>query len=211
MYEVNTDSLRQLLAEGRTAAKYARNHYDDFASRTHTFTLYGPDAHDIGASVPSNIVPARARKLQKSTRRKNYLRYELDEANKLLRTVHMIDYEKVDCTFHHFNLNGVSYAYPFRGSGNELYNDAIYAIKYSSNQPIYYAVVRSNYLFVQFYEYPTSDQMIVSTYRYSPNAKYSIHGCPIDHNAPIGAINSPVQRHCTEEVPEYIDFSRWFK
>lgn len=211
MYEIGIDGLQQLLSEARSAAKYAREHYRDFASRKHTYTLYGPDAYDIGASVPSRIVPSRARKLLKSTRRKDYLVYELDKNYKILRTIHMLDYTKVDCTFHHFELNGVSYAYPFRGSGNGIYNDAIYATKYSSDKPIYYAVVRSNYLFAQFYEYSASDQMIVSTYRYSPNAKYTIHGYPVDHNAPIGALNSPVQRHCTEEVPEYIDFSQWFK
>lgn len=211
MYEIDIAGLNQLLNDARIAAKYAREHYGELASRKHTHTLYGPDTYDIGASVPSKIVPSRARKLLKNTRRKDYFAYELDEKYKVLRTIHVLDYATVDCTFHHFELNGVIYAYPFRGSGSEQYNDAIYAIKYSVGKPLYYAVARSNYLFVQFYEQLANDNMCVSTYRYSINAPKSVYGYPADHNAPIGALNSPVQRHCTEEVPEYIDFSQWFK
>ena len=211
MFEIGIDELDQLFAEGRSAAKYALEHYDDLSQRVHSNVLYGPDAYDIGASVPSKIVPPSARKLLKSTRRKNYLIYQLDEKYKVIRTIHMLDYTQIDCTFHHFELNGTSFAYPFRGDGRNIYNDATYVLKYMDGRPVYYAVVRSNYLFAQFIEYSSSDEMIVSTYRYSPTAKYTRHGYPVDYAAPIGALNSPVQRYCAEEAPAYIDFSYWFK
>lgn len=211
MYEIGIEGLHQLLVESRRAAKYAQEHYDLLAARENSYTLYGPDAHGIGASVPSKIVPTTARKLSQSTRRKNHFVYEFDKKYNLLRTVHVLDYNKIDCTYHHFDLNGVCYAYPFSGNSNEMYNDAIYVLKYEDNQPIYYAVGRKNFLFAQFYEYPAPDRMIVSTYRYWPTAEFTMHGYPVDWNAPIGALNSPVQRHCTEEVPGYVDFSHWFE
>ena len=157
------------------------------------------------------MVPIQARILKKTTRRKNHLVYQLDNEYKVLRTVHVLDYTKIDCTYHHFELDGVSYAYPFRGDTNELYNDAIYVLKYINEVPVYYAVGYRNLLFAQFYEYPSSDKMIVSTYRYWPTANVTMHGCPVDRNAPVGAPNSPIQYHRTEEVPAYIDFSHWLK
>ena len=210
MYEIEIEKIQQLMYDARCAAKYARAHYEEFASRTHSYTLYGPDAYDIGASVPSSIVPPRARRLLKTTRRKNYLVYELNENYEILRTIHMLNYTMVDCTYHHFQLDGVHYAYPFRGSGSSMYNDTIYAIRFAENRPVYYAAVSCNLYFGQFFEYPSPDKMQVSTYRYWPTAKRTMHGYPVDRDAPLGALNSPVQRHFKEETPEYIEFSHWF-
>lgn len=211
MYEIGIDGLHQLLLEARAAAKYAREHYDAFASREHAHTLYGPSADRLGASIPSSFTPIRARKLLKNTRRRNYVIYELDSAYKVLRTIHMLDYTKTDCTYHHFELNGVTYAYPFRGNGGGMYNDEISVLKYSSGRPVYYASVASNFLFAQFYEYPVPEKMLVSTYRYWPTATHTQYGHPVDWNVPLGALNSPVQRYCKEEIPEYIEFSHWFE
>lgn len=211
MYEIGIDELQQLFIEARVVAKYAWEHYEDFASREHTYTLYGPEAYDLGASVPSSLTPIRARKLLKSTRRKNYVIYELDASYNVLRTIHMLDYTKVDCTYHHFDLDGIKYAYPFRGNGRGMYTDKITVQKYSGGLPVYYAIAANNLLFAQFYEYPEPNKMVVSTYRYFPTAQITMHGYPVDWNAPIGAPNSPVQRHCREEVPAYIEFSSWFE
>lgn len=210
MYEIGIEELHKLFLEARAAAAYARDHYEAFASREHSYTLYGPDAYDLGASVPCSLTSPRARKLMKATRRKNHLIYELDSDYKVLRTVRMIDYTRPDCTFHHFELDGIHYAYPFRGRDSRLYNDKITVLKYDQNRPVYYAIVSNSLLFSQFYEYPAPDQMIVSTYRYFPTAKTTLYGLPVDWNAPIGAKNSPVQRHCTEETPVDTDFSKWF-
>lgn len=211
MYEIGVEELHQLFLEARSAAKYAWEHYEDLASREHTFTLYGPEAYDIGASVPSALTPIRARKLLKSTRRKNHVIYELDSSYHVLRTVHMIDYTRPDCTYHHFELNGIQYAYPFRERGNCMYTDKITVLKYDHGRPVYYAIVSRGLLFAQFYEYPEPDKMIVSTYRYFHTAKTTPYGLSVDWNAPIGTMSSPVQRHCTEETPVEIDFSKWFR
>lgn len=211
MYEIKIEGLQQLLTEARSAAAFARERYEEFAARKHTYTLYGPSAHSLGASIPSSYTPTRARKLLKTTRRRDYIVYELDEEYKVLRTVHMLDYTYPDYTYHHFELNGVSYAYPFRCRVGDLYNDKIAVMKYSANNPVYFAIASENLLFSQFYEYLSPKKMIVSTYRFFPKAKYTQYGFPVDWNAPIGELNSPVQRKCKEEVPQLIDFSQWFK
>lgn len=211
MYEIGIAELHQLFEEAREAAKYARGHYEDFASREHAYTLYGPEAYDLGASVPSALTPLRARKLLKSTRRKNHVIYELDSNYQVIRTIHMIDYTRTDCTYHHFELDGIHYAYPFRERDNRLYTDKITVLKYDQGRPIYYAIVAKNLLFAQFYEYLESDKMVVSTYRYWPNGKETIFGTPVDWNAPIGPRDSPVNRHCREEPIVEIDFSKWLK
>lgn len=211
MYEIGIEALHQLYLEAREAATYAREHYEDFASREHAYTLYGPEAHDIGASVPSKLTPIRARKLLKSTRRKKHVIYELGSAYQVLRTIHMIDYTRTDCTYHHFELNGIQYAYPFRERGSGIYTDKITVLKHVDGQPVYYAIVSESLLFAQFYEYPEPNKMVVSTYRYFPTAKFTMYGLPVDWDAPIGAMDSPVQRHCTEETPVDTDFSHWLQ
>lgn len=211
MYEIGIDSLSQLLEDGRTAAEYAWKHYEELAKRKHSHTLYGPYAYDIGACIPSKMTPKRARKLTPSTRRKDYLIYQLDEEYNVIRTISMMDYSKVDCVYHHFELNGVWYAYPFRGEEKALYKDTTAILKFSDGKPVYFGLASRNLLFAQFYEYVSSEKMIVSTYRYWPTAKFTQYGYPADREAPLGALNSPVDFHCTEEVSEYIDFSHWFQ
>lgn len=211
MYEIGINGLQQLHQEGRVAAKYAQEHYEDLIARKHSYTLYGPEADYLGSSIPSSFIPKRARKLMNSTRRKNYVIYELDESYNVLRTIHMYDYHKIDCTYHHFVKNGVVYAYPFRGNENMLYTDTTAVLKHSDGKIIYFGLASRNLLFAQFYEYPAPDKMNVSTYRYWPYAKNTQYGYPVDRDAPIDAMNSPVTRHCTEETPEYIDFSHWFE
>lgn len=211
MYEIGIDGLQKLMKEGRSAAQYAWDHYEELAARKHTYTLYGPYAYHIGAGVPSKMTHKSARRLLKSTRRKDYLAYELDENYKILRTISVMNYTEVECVFHHFKIGNATYAYPFSGNGKALYNDEINVLHYSNGIPTYFGLVSQNFIFAQFYEYVESNKMLVSTYRFSSKAEYTRYGYPIDWSAPLGAVNSPVDRHCTEEVPEYIDFSHWFK
>lgn len=211
MYEIGVDGLQKLMNEGRNAVQYAWEHYEELAARKHTYTLYGPYAYHIGAGVPSKMTHKSARKLLKSTRRKDYLVYELDENYKVLRTISVMNHTEVECIFHHFEIGGATYAYPFSGNKKSLYNDEINVIHYSNEKPSYFGLISQGFIFAQFYEYVEPNRMFVSTYRFSPNAKYTRYGYPIDWNAPIGALNSPVDRHEAEEVPEYIDFSCWFK
>ena len=211
MYEIGVAELHQLFLEARAVAKYAREHYEVLASREHTYTLYGPEAYNLGASVPSTLTPTHARNLMKKTRRKNHIIYELDSNYKVLRTIHMINYTRTDCTYHHFELDGIQYAYPFRERDSRIYTDKVTVLKYDHGLPTYYAIVASNLLFCQFYEHLGSDKMIVSTYRYWPNGKCAALDLPVDWDAPFGSMTSPVDRHCTEETPVEVDFAKWFK
>ena len=208
MFEIGIKELHQLLIDGHAASQYARDHYDQLAARQSAYTLYGASCYGLGASVPSMLTPLSARRLTEKTRRKEYIVYELDDSHKVIRTIHMLDYSKVDCTYHHFELNGVQYAYPFRGKGNGIYNNQIAALKYTEGRPFYYALISNNMLFIQFYEHLGPEKMMVSTYRYWPTAEYTQHGYPVDKNVPIGALNSCVQRHCKEEPIVSLSFSR---
>lgn len=211
MYEIGINGLQKLLMEGRRAAKYAWDHYEELTAREHVYTLYGPHANAIGASIPSSLTPVRARNLTCHTRRKDYLIYHLDSDYNVMRTITVLDYTKVDCTYHHFQLDGVTYAYPFRGTEKVMYTDRVKSLRFSNGKPVYFGLLQKNFVFAQFYEYETSEKMMVSTYRYSPLAQFSMYGYAIDPNAPVGALNSCVDRHCKEEISHYIDFAQWFK
>lgn len=211
MYEIGINELRHLLENGQKAVQYTWDNYEELAAREHSHTLYGPYAYEIGACIPSKMTPDIARKLLPSTRRRNHLIYELDGEHKVIRTISVRDYTKVECIYHHFDLDGVSYAYPFRGDKKVMYTDAICMLKFINRKPVYYGVVRKSFLFIQFYEYIDTERMIVSTYRYNPDAQLTRYGYPIDPDAPIGALNSCVDRHCREEPTKYIDFSHWFQ
>lgn len=211
MYEISLDRLHQLWVEGRAAAQYAFNHYEELASRKHKYTLFGPHAFDIGVLIPSSLTPESARILRTKTRRRNYIAYELDDDCTILRSVTVLDYTRINCTYHHFEKDGVRYAYPFRGNTGMICNDTISALEYENNKPIYFASVAKSMLFIQFYEYTDENKMLVSTYRYWPNSKYTQYGYPVDRNASFDSLNSPVTRHCREEVPHFVDFAQWMK
>lgn len=210
MHEVSIAEMIRLLQEARVGVDYAWEHYGELAAREHAYTLYGPHVAFLGASIPSSIIPISSRRLRKTTRRKDCLIYELDGAYKILRTVHMINH-KQNCVYHHFELNGITYAYPFRGEGKQMYDNTIIVLKFEKEMPVYYAYARSNYIFAEFYEYIEQDRMGVSCYSFSPNATHTQFGYPVDWSAPIGAENSPVSCHYREEPVQYIDFSHWFE
>lgn len=227
MYEVTIEELQQLLLDGRKARQYALEHYEELAARKHTYTLYGPHAHWLGASIPCNTVtPKRARKLLHKTRRKDHVIYHLDEHYKVMRTIIVLNYTKVDAIYHHFDLDGVVYAYSVPGSMKDgefctfpiqrvaqsaYLGDEVHFLRYDDGKPVRYGILHSNFVFVQFYEYVDAEKMLVTTYRYWSRAERSMYGYPIDPDAPIGALNSSVDRHFYEETPEDTDFSRWFK
>ncbi len=226
MYAATMDELRQLLRDGRKAWQYAMDHYEELVTRMHSYTLYGPHAHWLGASIPCNrITPKRARKLLPQTRRKDYVIYHLDEHYKVIRTIIVLEYTRVDVIYHHFELDGVVYACATRGTlvdgeiqsslynknGRQVLDDAIHFLRFSDEKPVSYGILSSNFLFTQFYEYVDSQRMIVTTYRHSTLATRSIYGYPIDPDASIGADNSSIQLKVYEDTPEETDFSRWFK
>ena len=210
MYEIGIPELMELIREGHTGVKYALANRDALVARKHTYTLYGPHSPTIGASIPTNLVPAKVRQLKRTNRRKNYIIYELDDSYKVLRTILMLDYTECDCVMHHFELDGVTYAYHFSDM-LQLKNDRIDVLKYQNGQPIYCAEIMGNYIFAQFCEYTEQNKMRVATYSFSPESKHTQFGYPVDWNAPIGALNSPVSRSIREEPIQYIDFSYWFE
>lgn len=211
MYEIDITGLQRLLESGRQAARFAWDHYEELVARKQTNTLYGPDAYYIGASIPSALTPERARKLMHSTRRKNHMVYHLDENCKVIRTIGVRNYTEIECLYHHFELNGITYAYPFRGNNKSMFTDEVNALAFENDKPVFFGLLSKNFVFAQFYEYISAEKMLVSTYRYSPEAKFSLYGYPVDPKAPVGALNSVVDRHCREEVPGDTDFSRWIR
>ena len=213
MYEIDIAGLEKLMQAGHAAEEYAWNHYDELIARKHSYTLYGSSGHGIGASIPGKFVPRSARKLTKKTRRKDYTVYELDEEFKVLRTIAVLDYTKIDVTYHHFEIDGVTYAVPFSGNQKGICASDTIALQFADNRPIYCGMtkIRSRYIVAQFYEYQSDSKMIVTSYGYWPASKFSRHGYPVDPSAPIGALNSPADRGVSEESIEYIEFSRWFE
>ena len=226
MYEITKTELQLLLVNRENAIQYARNNYEELAARKHAYTLYGPHAHYLGASIPCNtVVPKHARKLLHKIRRKDYVIYHLDEHFQVIRTIKILDYYSVDTIYHHFELDGVVYAYSVPGTmqNGEIHpnpllkdkrfplDDEILFIRSKDGKPICYGNLSNTMVFVQFYEYINPERMLVSTYRYWPSAERSIYGYPIDPTAPIGALNSSVHQRFYEEEAEDTDFSRWFK
>lgn len=226
MYVITKNELQQLLLDRSKAHQYALDHYDELAGRKHTYTLYGPHAHRLGASIPCNTVtPKQARKLLHKTRRKNYVIYHLDEHYRVIRTIIILDYTKVDIIYHHFEIDGVVYACGFSGTMQDgeihpcplrearisVLDDMVLFLKFQDGKPVSYGNLSIHMVFVQFYEYVDDTRMLVTSYRYWPHAERNIYGYPIDPEAPIGAINSAVHQRFYEEIPEDTDFSRWFK
>ena len=211
MIEISMSELELFMQKGRYAAQYAWEHYDELSARKAKFTLYGPEAYGVGAGMPGKFVPQSVRKLMKQTRRKNYLVYELDDKYQLLRTVLVQNNEKVLYTYQCFELDGTMYCCPFLEGEKKMFRDEVLAIGPIGNRPQYLAFLRENSSIVQYFEYSAEDTMFVTTYAYSPTSIYSAHGYPVDCSAPIGALNSPVNRGCWKEPVAYTDFSQWFR
>lgn len=211
MCEISLDKLEQLRQKGEFLAHYAWEHYEELAARGKVYTLYGPYDYGIGAGMPGKFIPQRSRKLTKQTRRKNYLIYDLDCEFRLLRVTSVRDYTRVESIYHCFELDGVQYAYPFRGTEKKYFKGEVLAVCNVEGKPQYLAFMRPNYLLIEFFEHINPEKMMVTLYAYAPNAKITVHGYPVDNSAPIGALNSNVERGCWEEVPTNIDFSQWFK
>lgn len=213
MYELDRMALDAIHAEHLQAAEYARKHYKELAKRKHTYTLYGGDTYCIGVQIPSRFIHKSGRKLLKSTRREKYTAYELDENYHVIRTFHMLEHgNRIDCIYHHFELNGFHYAYPFRGDTGDEYTGEIAVLKHDQEgKPACFALVSKYLLVIEFYTYSSADSMLVSTYHYHVTAETSYYGFPIDLNAPINAENSNIVHFCNEQKPHFVDFFQYFK
>lgn len=208
--ELNMEDLKQMLTAGIQAEQYAWDHYEELAAREAAYTLYGPFEYRIGAAEPGPIVSKSSRKLTFKTKRKKYLIYELDNDYKLLRVRHVFD-PRSDTIYHCFELNGIQYACPFMHNRKEIQRNNIVAIGYKDGKPFFCGYLSEGRVLAEFYEYISAEKVRVIVYSYHPFSKYSVHGYPMDPNAPLGEPNSPAQRSCREEKPMYTDFSKFFK
>lgn len=210
MIDLTLEDLKQLLLDGRRAAQYALDHYEELAAREAVYTLYGPYAYGIGAAIPGKFISKSARSLTLKTRREKYIIYELDSEYKLLRTRDVFNLVR-DNTYQCFELDGIQYAYPFVCNQKEVGRDEVIALKWKDGKPYYYAFLSKNVVFATFFEYVSPEKVIVTEYGYNRVSEYSVHGYPTDFDAPIGALNSAAYRVCWEEEPMYTDFSQWFR
>lgn len=210
MIDLTLEDLKQFLSDGRRAARYAWDHYEELTARKAAHTLYGPYEYYIGAAIPGTFIAKNARNLTLKTNRKQYLMYELDSEYNPLRTTHVINLVH-DSAYEHFELDGIQYAYPFVCNKKKIERDEVIALSYKDGKPYYYAFLRKNVVYVDFYEYVSPEKVFVTEYCYNRVSEYSAHGYPTDFDAPVGALNSPASRVCWEEEPIYTDFSQWFR
>lgn len=210
MIEVTIEDLKQLLSDGRRAAQYAWDHYEELVSREAIYTLYGPYSDNAGAVIPWGYPPKRVRDLKLKTRRQKYLLYELDSKYKPIRVQEVFNHMRDD-TYHFFELDGVQYGCPFVSGRKEMSISSVIAVSYKDGKPYYYASLHKNGLYVRFCEYVSQGNALMTEYGYNPLSKYTFHGYLTDPNAPIGELNSAAYRVCWEEEPVYTDFSQWFK
>lgn len=210
MQDLNVDDLKQLLLDGRRAAQYAWDHYEELAKREAVYTLYGPYAHGTGAAIPWGYTPKRARNLTLKTRRKKYNIYELDSEYKLLRVTQVLNSVNTN-TYHCFELDGIQYACPFLPNQKEKGFGDVIALSYKEGKPDYSAFVAENVIFAHFFEFVSREKVLITEYAYNPVSKYTTHGYLTDPDAPIGAPNAAIQRLCFEEEPMYTDFSQHFR
>lgn len=210
MIELTLEDLKQLLLDGRRAAQYAWDHYEELVAREAAYTLYGPYAYETGAAIPGRYTPKRARDLTLKTRRNKYNIYELDSEYKLLRVTQVLDSVSIN-TYHFFELDGIQYACPFLFNRKEKSHGNVVAVSYKDGKPYYHAFLSENVLFVRFCEYVSEGKALMTEYGYNPVSKYTPHGYLTDPDAPIGELNSAATRICWEEETVYTDFSQWFR
>lgn len=210
MIDLTLEDLKQLLLDGRRAAQYAWDHYEELAAREAAYTLYGPYAYETGAAIPGRYTPKRARDLTLKTRRNKYNIYELDSEYKLLRVTQVLDSVSIN-TYHCFELSGIQYACPFLPNQKKEGFGHVVAVSYKDGKPYHYAFLSQNVLYIDFFEYVSQEKVLITEYAYNPVSKYTLHGYLTDPDAPIGELNSAATRVCWEEEPMYTDFSQWFR
>ena len=210
MREITNDDLLLLLNEANSKRSFFWDHYEELAGRKACYTLYGPMTHGLGALVPCMLTHNGERKLTKSTKRMNYAIYEMDQNFKVIRTTHIRDYTRVDCTYHHFEIDGVTYACEFYADKKQWTGEKICALRYENGKPVYFASCNGHYILAFFMEYVSSKKMMVTTRSLSYQFKSSIHGLVPDWNAPPNTPHALSTMSYREEPVPNIDFSRYF-
>lgn len=209
MTKVVYTEMDKIINDAYIAFDYAWEHYIELRDRKVAHVLYGPNAHATGAAWPGFGIKDKERQLLKKTRRKEYMLYELDGNYQILCNKTIKD-GKIQCSYYHFELNGVQYARSFLEDRKAVYTDNVYCVKYLKDEPAYCASVSKNYLYLEMFEYLPEERCIATRYSYYPASKITQHGYPMSFDAPYGAVNSPVTVRCYETKVQSIDFSRWF-
>ena len=210
MIDLTIEEIKKIQLDGRKAAQYAWDHYEELVEREKVYTLYGPYAYGIGAGIPWGFIPKSSRNLTMKTRRKNYNIYELDGEYRLLR-VRQVCNSVNNHTYECFELDGVQYACPFLFNRKERCRSEVIAVEYKDGSPCFLGFLSKNVVYAHFLENVSQEKVFITSYSYNPISEYTPHGYITDINAPIGALNSAVQRVCREEEKVYTDFSQWFK
>ena len=194
MREIGYNDFYDLMEKGRLARNYALMHYDELASRPAAHIWYGPSSYFLGGMVPIRSKSAKALEaysVTTSTRRKSYTAYELDENYKIIRVKH-VRKSVLDCTYHLFEIDGITYGQPFFRDQNKPYPQATMAIQYANGHPAYQAMTSGNhYLYAEFYDYPDPNTVHADLYLFIPEGTVA-PGVPKNHDAPFGAWDSPV-------------------
>lgn len=206
MVQFSYIEMHKLIEKGCMAFEYAWEHYEELNLRPAVHRLYGPDASFVGALAAGHPVSPNLRTLRKSTRRKSYMIYEFDADFKILRIKHVKDYDKIDCTIHMFEWDGVFYGRMFRGDEKGYYSNYFFAVNNKDDRPAYFAHGSRNVLCVYFYEYPCDDRVNTTCYLYHPNSEFTSAGLRADWDAPMGAHNSPVTISQYDQPYTHIDF-----
>lgn len=205
MLEFSYEYMEQLIQNGHEAHQYAWDHYEELNSRICVRTLYGPLSPYLGILAAGHFTPPKDRKIMMNTKRKRYLRYELDENGQIIRIREMKDYSVVNCTHHIFRLNGITYSRAFWGEGKILYNDRTFAIRYNNGRPCSFAITQKNYLCIECYEYPQQDVVRTTCYLYLPGWETTRPEYRRSRDVPMGTEGSPVIIETFEEPYQHFD------
>ena len=79
------EDLTQLLADGRRAAQYVRDHYKKLTTRKATDTVFGLHTYGTEAAMPGRITHKSDRSLTLKTRRSRWRSVMLGRISKLYR------------------------------------------------------------------------------------------------------------------------------
>lgn len=201
----------RMIDEGQQAFDYIWEHYEELVSRPATYYLYGPKTHYLGILASGHIVPPKERKVHTRVRWKEYCIYELDENFKPIRIKHVNKYQRVHCTYHLFEQDGVIYARGFFEDRKIPISDDLLTIKQINGRTAFFSISKERYLFADYYEYPTEGTVETSSFLFLPGATEKMHNAPVmNWDAPYGASDSPVTLDYRVEPYLHIDFKSYF-
>ena len=186
MGAIGYSDFYDLIEKGKRARNYAHIHYDELAKRPAAHILYGPSTNFLGGMVPIRSKSPKPHLLATHTRRKSYTAYELDEDYKVIRVKHFRN-SVLDCTYHLFEIDGITYAQPFFGDQNIPYPQATMAIQYADGHPACHAMTKGNhYLYAEFYDYPDPNTVHADLYLFIPEGTVA-PGVPKNFESPFGS------------------------